>query len=72
MAKRAQKPTLEQFETAIMWLQVNDGDKGEAEACSAVADWIEHLRDEERLKQIARQAGVSVPEARRRLKELEY
>lgn len=42
MAKPA--PTDQQFETAIIWLQSNEGDCGEAEACRQVADWIERQR----------------------------
>jgi hypothetical protein len=37
-------PTDQQFETAIMWLQGNEGDEGEGEACRAgrtqtLAEW---------------------------------
>lgn len=65
MAKRA--PTDQQFETAIIWLQSNEGDCGEAEACRQVADWIERQRTTASLKQVAREAGVSVSQLRKRL-----
>jgi hypothetical protein len=63
----AKRPTDQQFETAIMWLQSNEGDNEEATACCAVADWIEHLRTEDLLRQGARQAGVTVARFRKRL-----
>lgn len=67
MAKRAQKPTEDQFETAVMWLQSNNGDAGEATACRVVADWIERQRQADMLRHVAREAGVSVSQVRKRL-----
>ncbi len=63
------RPTDQQFETALLWLQSNEGDAGEAEACQAVADWIERCRTQDMLRQTARQAGVSVVALRRKLAE---
>lgn len=67
MARRAKRPTDQQFETAIMWLHVNDGANGESHACNAVADWIEHWRNDDMLKKTAREAGISVSLVRSRL-----
>jgi alpha/beta superfamily hydrolase len=57
---------------AADWLRCNDGEEGEAEDCTAVADWLEDeatRRDEEALaRKIARGAAVSVPAARRAIK----
>jgi hypothetical protein len=67
MGKRPTDPTDNQFETAIMWLQSNEGDEIEAGACNAVADWIERWRTANMLKKVARDAGVSVSQVRKRL-----
>lgn len=32
--------TTEQLATAAEWLDTNNGEQGEAEACSAVAEWL--------------------------------
>lgn len=64
---RPRLPTDQQFETAIMWLQGNEGDEGEAVACRAVADWIERWRNEDMLRKAARAGGVSVRNLRERL-----
>jgi hypothetical protein len=34
------RPTFEQLGLAAEWLDMNEGDGGEAEACKAVAEWI--------------------------------
>jgi hypothetical protein len=67
MPIRAQTPTDQQFETAIMWLQSNEGEGEEAEACNAVASWIEQHRTNAMLREVARKAGVSVTKLRKRL-----
>jgi hypothetical protein len=64
---RKNVPTDRQFETAILWLENNEGDAEEAEACRAVASWIERWRADKMLKDTARQAGVSVAALRRKL-----
>ena len=63
------KPTNEQFDVAIMWLQNNEGDGDEGEACKAVAEWLDHLMSEDWLRSQAREAGVTVATLRRKLAE---
>ncbi len=62
-------PTDQQFETAVMWLQGNEGDEGEGIACRAVADWIERWRTDDMLRKAARKGGVSVSKLRERLQD---
>lgn len=61
------RPTTEQLDTAIAWLRSNEGDEGEQERCSIVADWIEHLERNAEIEQIARKNGVSVRDLKKRL-----
>jgi len=61
------RPTPKQFDVAIGWLEVNEGDQGEAEACQTVARWIEHQQQEHLLKSSARSGGVSIKALRARL-----
>jgi len=37
------RPTDQQFETACLWLEANEGNNGEKEACQAVADYLDSL-----------------------------
>lgn len=60
-------PTDEQIRMAAEWLRINEGEEGEAQACHAVADWIEHEADERVLRSEARKAGVTVARLRRML-----
>ena len=65
------KPTDTEINIAIMWLESNEGDNGEAEACKAVAEWIAHEQRERVVAKIARRAGVTKARARRKLEEME-
>ena len=62
------RPSNEDLLTAAEWLDVNEGEEGEKEACHATANWIRNLvdqNDKDRIiKQIAQEAGVSVARAR--------
>lgn len=52
------RPTNAQLETAIMWLEQNEGDTdpdGERSACIAVAIYLEGLLD----RRAAREAGIT-------------
>jgi len=60
-------PTDQQFETALLWLENNEGGGEETEACLAVAAWIEEFRNQQLLRNAARGAGVSVKTLRRKL-----
>lgn len=65
------RPTTEQLDTAVAWLNSNEGDNGEAERCKAVADWLEHQERETVLRNAAREGGISVKALRRKLAERE-
>jgi rubrerythrin len=63
------KPTPEQIDFAITWLELNEGADGEGEGCKAVADWLAHMQREDYLRSEARKAGEPVARLRRKLKE---
>lgn len=62
-------PTKDQIEMAIAWLEYNDGDHGESDACGAVAQWLDHLSREDYLRKAARQGGVPLRALRAKLSE---
>ena len=62
------KPTAEDIETAIAWLQANEGEDGEASACSKVADWLGTLARDAYIRKAARVAGVPVAMVRAKLR----
>lgn len=61
-------PPQEQIDVAILWLENNEGE--EREACRAVARWIEREASEQRIRRIARNAGLPVARVRQKLAEL--
>jgi len=63
------KPTQQDFDTAIMWLESNNGRDGEQEACLAVAGWIEQNQKRAFEKSEARRAGCSVKYLRKIMSE---
>ena len=69
MKGEMRRPPREQVDIAAAWLRSNEGDGGEAEACAAVAAWIEHEAYEGELRSAARKGGVSVARLRRKLAE---
>ena len=67
------RPSNDDLLTAAEWLDVNEGDVNESGghekiACHATAEWLRSLVDKNdevnRIKTIAKQAGVSVARAR--------
>lgn len=68
------EPNDDDMLVAAEWLDVNDGEGGEATGCKAVAEWLRlkvQVREINRLvDQTARQAGVSKVVVRKRLKDL--
>ncbi len=53
----AKRPTIEQIETAIRWLDCNEGDPdGERGDCVAVAIYLESLLE----RREAKEAGISL------------
>lgn len=68
-AETVRMPPQSQTDIAVQWLLSNEGRDGEAEACKAVAEWIDHLQSEAYLRKTARAAGVTVARLRRKLAE---
>jgi hypothetical protein len=62
-------PTDEQLQIAALWLENNEGEGEEGEACKAVAAWIEHQRSERKIKNTARKIGVTPARLRAKLAE---
>ena len=63
------RPTDQQIEIACLWLEANEGESEEQQACRSVAAWLEHQAAERMLRQEAKSAGVPVTAVRRRLAE---
>jgi hypothetical protein len=61
------RPTDEQFYIAKAWLEVNEGEGYEQEACVAVADWIAHKRQQRIIRQEARKLGVPMSRVRKQI-----
>ena len=59
------RPSIDAMETAAEWLDINEGDEGEADECAAVAKWLRAQIAAAQLREVAKAAGVSVPVARR-------
>lgn len=62
------RPTDDQLLTASEWLLTYEGSDQNARDCLAVAQWLDFLVDESVLREVAREHGLSVAEARRRLR----
>lgn len=62
-------PSDEMLGVAIMWLEHNEGEEGEADACRAVAQWLKHERMERMIRREARRAGIPPARLRRLLHE---
>jgi hypothetical protein len=66
------RPSDEQFATAVEWLEVNEGEEGEAEACRAVRLWIldqlEKRAEQEAVRKVAKETGRSIKDVRTALK----
>lgn len=64
------RPTQEQIDTAILWLQTNDGRDGESVACNTVAQWLGHMQREAAVNSLARKVGVTPARMRLKLAEV--
>lgn len=62
------RPCLEDLATAAEWLQFNEGDNGEKEACSRVATWLDTYARESAERAAARKVGCSVRYLRKYMK----
>jgi hypothetical protein len=63
------KPTAQQFDRAITWLECNEGPDGEREDCKAVAQWLLDRARDDYIRKTARAAGLPVAAVRRKLAE---
>lgn len=63
------RPTDQQIEIACLWLEANEGEGEERQACRSVAAWLEHQAAGRMLRQEAKTAGIPVAAVRRRLAE---
>ena len=63
------RPVIEDIETAIAWLQQNEGDDGEKEACSRVATWLGQYANNSEIRSAAREAGCTVGYLRKVMNE---
>ena len=59
------RPTDDQIQIARMWLEGNEGESDECNACMAVANWLAHEQRERWIKSEARKHGVSPAKFRR-------
>lgn len=62
-------PSKQEMETAIAWLLANEGAGGESERCAAVAFWLESRVEDTEMRDVAREAGVTVGALRRKMRE---
>lgn len=62
------RPSPEDFAVAAEWLDVNEGEEGEAESCKRVAEWLRHEDAEHILRTECRRAGVSIRAVRAKLR----
>jgi predicted outer membrane lipoprotein len=62
------RPTEQQIDIARNWLEHNEAGDHEEEACKAVALWLEHLQQEQMLREEARRVGMPVSQLKRALK----
>ncbi len=53
------RPAFEDIQTAADWLDCNEGEDGEAEACSRVATWLRAYAQEAKIKAAARKVGCT-------------
>lgn len=69
---KRERVTSEDLDTAIAWLEVNEGDQGEAESCRRVAAWLRaemERRDlDNMIRQAARERGIKPAQIRAHLR----
>lgn len=72
MSKSPITPSVEALYAAADWLDINEGDEGEAENCQAVAEWLRVKADQiisrevnnEAIRDIAQKNGITPREVR--------
>lgn len=63
------RPTTDQIETAIAWLESNEGDGPEAAACQTVAAMLSRMVESRIIHEHARESGISVRTLRKAIKD---
>lgn len=63
-------PSIDDLHIAVQWLEIYEGAE-DAEACRRVARWLLKKSADMELKEVCREAGVSVTQARRAIKRHE-
>lgn len=61
------RPTPDEMRVAALWLEVNEGEGTEAQACARVAAWLEAQADAIELRAVSRTCRVPVASLRKRL-----
>ena len=73
MAK-LKNPTIEEFNTAILWLENNEGEGFEKEACTSVMNYLINVRDRQEvtevIREVAKEKGVSPANVRASLRKV--
>lgn len=64
------RPTPEDFDTAAEWLDVNEGEQGEAESCQLVAKWLHEQASSAEVRALAKEIGVSTAIARKAMESV--
>lgn len=59
------RPALDAMTTAAEWLDINEGDEGEADECKAIAKWLRAQIEAAEVRAIAKETGVSTAIARK-------
>jgi len=62
------KPSASDFSIAVDWLQCNEGDDGESEACEQVALWLNAQIEAREFAEICKELNVTPARARALLK----
>lgn len=63
------KPSIEDLDLAVQWLEVYEGDDAESlAAMQRVVAWMQGITEAEALRQACREAGVTVKQARKALR----
>jgi hypothetical protein len=69
-ARRPSFPTQNQIDIATLWLENNEGEGEEGEACKAVAAWLQAESLDRKLRLEARLAGIPIDRVRRRIRQM--
>jgi hypothetical protein len=63
-------PAQSQIDIATLWLENNEGQEDEREACMAVAKWLQAESLDRKLRLEARLAGIPIDKVRERIRQM--